>query len=111
MLNTNDTDDQIYNNEILFELLMETILKLMIFAVLLCYSSSSERMGLSFIGPHNDQLPFGLIAQLVEHYTSITEVRVQVSSRPEFFSKTAKIITKKKNMILYRTLLLWKFDP
>ena len=30
------------------------------------------------IDPHNDQLPVGLIAQLVECCTGIAEVRVQV---------------------------------
>ena len=30
------------------------------------------------IDPHNDLLPVGLIAQLVEHCTGIAEVRVQV---------------------------------
>ena len=34
---------------------------------------------------NNDQLPVGLIAQLVEHYTNITEVRVRVPFRLEFF--------------------------
>ena len=28
--------------------------------------------------PENDQLPIGLIAQLVEHWTDIAEVRVRV---------------------------------
>ena len=37
------------------------------------------------IDPQNDQLLVGLIAQLVEHCTGITEVRVWVSFRPEFF--------------------------
>ena len=32
---------------------------------------------------HNDQLPVGLLAQVVKHCTSITEVN---SIRPEFFS-------------------------
>ena len=31
------------------------------------------------IDQHNDQLPVGLIAQLVEHYTHIVEVRVRIS--------------------------------
>ena len=37
------------------------------------------------IDPHNDQLPVGLIAQLVEHCTSIAEVRVWIPFRPKFF--------------------------
>ena len=52
-------------NEISFELQMETIL--MLVSVL-----------------HNDQLPAGLIAQLVEQCTSIAEVRFRVSFRPLF---------------------------
>ena len=32
------------------------------------------------------QLPGGLIAQLVEHYTSVAEVMVRIPFRPEFFS-------------------------
>ena len=79
----------------------------MIFAVLLCYLSSSKRMGLSWTHITTSS-HFGLIAQLVEHCTSITEVRVQVPSMPEFFrllfcycllksrSKAAKIINLKK---------------
>ena len=42
-------------------------------------------------GDHeNDQVPVGLIAQVVEHSTGITVVSVQISSRPEFFT-TAKV--------------------
>ena len=37
------------------------------------------------IDPHNDLLPVGLIAQLVEHCTSVTEVRIWVPFRQEFF--------------------------
>ena len=37
------------------------------------------------IDPQNNQLPVGLIAQLVEHCTSIAGVRVRVALRPEFF--------------------------
>ena len=37
------------------------------------------------IDPHNDRLPIGLIVQLVEHSTGITEVRVQVPFGAEFF--------------------------
>ena len=37
------------------------------------------------IDPHNDQLSVALIVQLVEHWTGIAEVRVQVLFRPEFF--------------------------
>ena len=37
------------------------------------------------IDPHNDQPPVGLIAQLLEHCTSIAEARVRVSFKPEFF--------------------------
>ena len=37
------------------------------------------------IDPHKDQLPVGLIAQLVEYCTGIAGVRVQVLFRPEFF--------------------------
>ena len=50
------------------------------------------------IDQHDDQLPFGLIAQLVEHCTGIAEVRIRVTFRPEFFrpffcysSSTAKL--------------------
>ena len=35
--------------------------------------------------PHNDQLPVGVTAQLVEHCTGIAEVRARVLFRPEFF--------------------------
>ena len=34
---------------------------------------------------HSDQLPGGLLAQLVEQCTGITEVMVQIPYRPEFF--------------------------
>ena len=37
------------------------------------------------IGPLNDRLPAGLIAQLVKHRTGIPEVRVLVPFRPDFF--------------------------
>ena len=40
------------------------------------------------IDPHNDQLSVGLIAQRVEHFTGIAEVRVWVPFRPEFFGLT-----------------------
>ena len=49
------------------------------------------------IDPYNDQLPVGLIAQLVEHCTGVAEVRVRVPSRPFLHhrlvgaAKTAKI--------------------
>jgi len=36
------------------------------------------------IDPHDDQVPVGLIAQLLEHWTSIAEVRVWVQFRIEF---------------------------
>ena len=34
--------------------------------------------------PHNDQLPVGLLAQLVEHCTSISKVMGSILYRPEF---------------------------
>ena len=34
---------------------------------------------------YNDQLPVGLISQLIEHCTEITRVVVQISFRSEFF--------------------------
>ena len=70
---------------------------LMIFAVLLSYLSSSETrperdlthsaLPVELSGqkdPHNDQLPVGLIAQLVEHCTGITEVRFESRSGLSF---------------------------
>ena len=71
-------------------------------AVLLCYSRerikklfpSSNEISLIWwhrstiygllIDPYNDQLPVCLIVQLVEHCTSITEIRVRVPSRGLF---------------------------
>ena len=47
------------------------------------WSHRSTIYGL-IIDPYNDQLPVGLIVQLVEHCTSITEVRVRVPSRGLF---------------------------
>ena len=35
--------------------------------------------------PHNGKLPVGLIVQLVEHCTGITEVRVGILFMPEIF--------------------------
>ena len=39
----------------------------------------------TFLDPHNDHLPVGLIAQLVEHCTGIAEVRDRIPFGPEFF--------------------------
>ena len=46
------------------------------------------------IDPHNDQLPVGVVAQLVEHCSGIAEVWVRVPYRPIFrfcFSSGAKL--------------------
>jgi len=42
--------------------------------------------------PHSDQLPVGLIAQLVEHCTGITEVRVRVPLKHEAINKALFIL-------------------
>ena len=47
------------------------------------WTGLKPRYGLS-IEPNNRQLPVGLIAQLLEHCTSIAELRVRVPFRPFF---------------------------
>ena len=44
------------------------------------------------IDPHNDQLPVGLTAQQAGHYTGITELRIQIPIRSEFFLNCYYII-------------------
>ena len=61
---------------------------LMICVVLLWYLGRSETKLFPFyrltIDPRIDQLPFGLIAQLVEYCTGIAGGRVRVPFRSEF---------------------------
>ena len=59
------------------------------------------------IDPQNDQLPVGLIAQLVEHCTSIAEVRVRVLLRP-CFRYSLGSIAKVRRTLQHRTL--FKFN-
>ena len=73
-----DICDQII--EISFELRIETILMLLI----ICYLSMLMIICGPFIDPHNNRLPVGLTAQLVEQCTGVAEVRVPVPFRPEF---------------------------
>ena len=57
---------------------------------------------------YNHQLPVGVIAQLVEHRTNITEVRVQVLFRPEFlgsyFAIAGSILTASIMPAFYKCL-------
>jgi len=48
-------------------------------------SSKVSTVQAIIIDPHNNQVPLALIAQLVaQHYTGITEVRIQVPFTPFF---------------------------
>lgn len=67
--------DQI--NEVSFELRMETLS-----VIVNDLRSSATLLGLT--DPHNDHLPVGLIAELVEHCTGIAEVRARVPFKPVF---------------------------
>ena len=68
----------INDNENLFEFAV----KIHEFHILTSYLYNYIQIYMTFNGliidPHDDQLPFGLMAQLVEHCSSIAEVRVQV---------------------------------
>ena len=43
------------------------------------------------VDPHNDLLPVGVVAQLVEHCTAIAEVRVRIPRLPRSCLSSAKM--------------------
>ena len=61
------------------------------------------------IDPQNDQLPVGLIAQLVGLCTSIAEVRVRVPLRP-CFRYSLSSIAKLRRTLQYRALFKFNSD-
>ena len=48
------------------------------------------------INPHNNLLPVGLVAQLVEHCTCIAEVNIQIPLRPEFSDLSCRCLSSTK---------------
>ena len=82
-----------------FEQRVEKILVLTVFVVLPCHLKKFYAIGknsglngtrnlisvMPIFDPHNDLLSVGLTAQLEEDCAGITEVRVRVPFRPEFF--------------------------
>ena len=81
-----------FNYEISFELWMEAILMLMIFAVILsCMSSSEWKISTIYgliIDPHNNKSPVGLLAQVIEHCTCMAQVRIRVPFRQLWIFQT-----------------------
>ena len=69
----------------LFELRIETNFQFMSAALVVERERPEKFIYAPMIGPLNDRLPVGLIAQLVKHCTGIPEVRVLVTFRPDFF--------------------------
>ena len=58
------------------------------------------------IDPHNDQLPVGLIAQLVPHCTRISEVRVRLPFRGPFLESPENFSGPKSHSKNYDLLIL-----
>ena len=56
---------------------------------------------LLLIGTRNDQLPVGLIAQLLEHCIRIAEVRVRVPLRPFYYLSTVAQLPRSLTLKLF----------